>query len=317
MIWILAILILATTVQADVTRSHKITSQFMGSSESTTTDYYMSDKQATESTIKWTSGMMKTMSGGKEQASGNIVRLDKEVIWALDHKKKTYTEMTFAEFREMMKKGMKEMEGMEGAEEEAPDTTAEEMYTWTVEDKSDPQPKTILGYSCKNAHIVATGVNKNEPNDQVIITFNMWNSTEVPGAQEITDFQTRYMKALGLDIEALTPGLMQAVMLYQKQFEQLVEAAKKAPGEPVQNLIEIKRQQLKGVSLKKAVSEGAKEELLGKLPFGKKKKEEKKEEKPEWEMKVKFSVNTELTQAAASAVEATRFDVPAGYKLKK
>jgi hypothetical protein len=234
-------------------------------------------------------------------------------VWTLDPGKKTYTEMTFAEFREMMKTGMAEVEK---AEEEEPDTAAEEMYTWTVEDKSDPQPKTIGGWECRNARIEATGVNKTDSLDKVIITFDLWNSTGVPGAEEIRDFQARYLKALGLDETALTPGLTQAALLYQKQFESLMEAAKKAPGEPVQSVIEIKRNQLKGQSLGKAVAEGARQEVLGRLPFGKK-KSEPKPEKPEYILKTKFRVATELTEAETTSVDAAKFEIPTGYKLKK
>ena len=313
MVWILAVLLLVSSAQADVIRKHRTASQFMGSSEGTSTDYYSSDRHSSESTLRWTAGMMKTLSRGKETLSTQITRLDRELVWTLDPGKKTYTEMTFAEFREMMKKSMTEMEK---SEEEQPDTVAEDMYTWTVQDLSDPQPKTISGWVCRNAHIEATGVNKADSLDKVIIGMDLWNSTEVPGADEIRGFQTRYLQALGLDELGLTPGLAQAAFLYQKQFEALTEAARKAPGEPVQNVIEIKRHQLKGPSVGKAVAEGARQEVLGRLPFGKK-KSEPKPEKPEYVLKTKFRVSTELTEATATPVDAAKFEIPAGYKLKK
>jgi hypothetical protein len=313
MIWILAVLLLVSSAQADVTRTHKTSSQFMGANEGTTTDYYTANKHCNESTLRWTSGMMKTMTGGKETPNAQIIRLDKELIWSLDPKKETYTEMTFAEFREMMKKTEKDMAS---AEEEQPDTVSEEMYTWTVEDKSDPQPKTINGWACRNARIVATGVNKHDSLDKVIMTMDLWNSTDVPGVQEIQNFQISYMKALGLDELALTPGLAQAAMLYQKQFQELIEAARKAPGEAVQSTTEIQRNQLQGPSVGEAVSEGAKQEILGKLPFGKK-KAEPKEVKPQYVLKTKFKITSELTEASTTNVPAAKFDIPAGYKLKK
>jgi len=313
MVWILAVLLLVSSAQADVMRKQRTTSQFMGSSEGTSTDYYAGDGYTSESTMRWTAGMMKTLTHGKETTSSRITRLDRQLVWTLDPAKKTYTEMTFAEFREMMKKSMAEMEK---TEEEQPDTTAEDMYTWTVVDQSDPQPKTIGGWLCRNARIEATGVNKADTLDKVIITMDLWNSAEVPGADEIRNFQLRYMQALGLDQTALTPGLAQAVMLYQKQFEALTEAAKKAPGEPVQSVIEIKRHQLKGPSVGKAVAEGARQEVLGRLPFGKK-KSEPKPEKPEYVLKTKFRVTTDLTEATTAAADAAKFEIPAGYKLKK
>jgi hypothetical protein len=313
MIWILAVLLLVGSAQADVIRKHHTTSQFMGSWEGTSTDYYTADRHASESTVRWTAGMMKTLTHGKETPSAQITRLDRRLVWTLDPAKKTYTEMTFEQFRDMMKKGLAEKES---AENEQPDTTAEDMYTWTVEDKSDPQSKAIGGWNCRNAHIVATGVNKKDSLDKVIITMDLWNSADVPGAQEIRDFDTRYLQALGLDELALNPEAMQAAMLYQGQFKALTEAAKKAPGEPVQSLIEIQRNQLQGPSVGQAVTEGARQELTGRLPFGKK-KSEAKPEKPEYVLKTKFRVSTELTEASTAPVEAAKFEIPDGYKLKK
>ncbi|HEY3293876.1 MAG TPA: hypothetical protein VGL38_00405 [bacterium] len=311
--WLLILLVCVTAANADVTRKQTVSSQFMGANEGTTIEYYSADRHATESTLKWTRGMMKTATGGKTVESGSIVRLDKQLVWSINPKDKTYTEMTFEQFREMLKKGNAEVEKAEG---ERPDTAREEMYTWTVVDKSEAQPKMIGGWNCRNVRIEATGVSKADSMDKVIMTIDTWNSPDVPGAKEITEFGERYVKALGLDKEALTPGLMQASAMYQKQFKELIEAARKAPGEPVQSLMEIKRNQLKGPDIGKAIAEGAKNELMGKLPFGRK-KEAPKEQKPEYEVKVKFSVTSTLTEASTSATDAAKYEIPAGYKLKK
>jgi hypothetical protein len=313
--WLLIVLLLASAAQADVTRKHKISSVILGSSEGTTADYYTTDRHAEESSTKYTSGLMKTATGGKEMQSMNITRVDKELVWQLDPKKKTYTEQTFAEFREQMKKGMAQLDSAK--KDEPKDTVSEDMYTWTVVDKSDPAAKTINGWNCKNVQIEAKGINKHDSLDIVFITINSWNSEDVPGTKEIADFNVNYLKKLGLSELALTPGLMSSAMLYQKQFDALIEAAKKAPGEPVTSLMEIKRNQLKGPNIGKAIAEGAKSEIMGKLPFGGlKKKEPPKEEKPTYELKTKFSVNSELTEATITGVDAGKFEIPAGYEKK-
>jgi hypothetical protein len=97
----------------------------------------------------------------------------------------------------------------------------------------------------------------------------------------------------------------------------LIEAGKKAPGDAVQSLIEIKRNSLKTKPLGKAIAESAQNEMLSKLPFGGGKKKEPKEEKPTWELKTKFSASSELTEATVAAVDAAKFEIPAGFKLKK
>jgi hypothetical protein len=314
--WLLILLVLVSSAHGDVTRKHKTSSVSFGAFDATSTEYYAEDRSANETSTLWTKGMMKTMTGGKERASTTITRLDKEVVWTLDPKEKTYNEMTFAEFREMMKKSMKEMQDAKGEDEAKADTVSEDMYEWKTEAKSDPNPKTIHGWTCRNMHVVAVGTNKQNPEDRVSITVNNWNSPDVPGAEEIRAFQERYVKAIGLDEMALTPGMMNAAMMFEKQLKSLIEESKKAPGEPVTSLIEIKRHELVGPSVGEAMKEGMKSELMGKLPFGKK-KEEPKAQEPKYEERVKFSVNTELMEASTGNVDAAKFEIPAKFKLKK
>ena len=311
---LLAILLFASFAQADVTRKHRSTGQFMGANEATSVDYYTADRSASESTTKWTSGMMKTMTKGKPQEAVTITRLDKEVVWTLDPKEKKYSEMTFAEFRKQMEDAQSKMKEAE-EENELPDTTAEDMYEWTVEDKSDPNPRTINGWSCRNVQMIATGVNKQNAEDKVWLTLDAWNSPDVPGAEEIRAFHERYLKALGIDVQAFASGLNQAALLYEQQMDMLIEAGKKAPGEPVTSLLEIKRRQVKGPNIGKAIGEGAMESMTGKLPFGMKKKKAEPEA-PEYVEKVKFSMTMELTEATSNAVDVAKFEVPAGYKKK-
>ncbi len=313
-ILLILVALCALTAHADVTRKQKVTSQSFGAYEGTTTYYYTADRSAEESEKRWTAGVMKTMTGGKPTESASITRLDKEIIWQIDPRKKSYTEMTFAEFREMIMKAQQEM-AAEGGEEVDTSTVSEDLYDWTWETKSDPNPRTINGFVCHNAQFVATGINKQNPEDKVWIRFDCWNSPDIPGSEEIRAFQMRYLQALKLDEKALTPGLMSAAMFYQKQMDKLIEEMKKAPGESVLQTMEIKRRQLVGPAVGQAVGEAAKEELLGKLPFGKKK--EKKQEEPRWEEKVKFSFTSELLEASLNPVDPGKFEVPAGFKLKE
>lgn len=309
----LILVLIATSAFADVTYKRKTTTQGFGASEGTSTEYYLADRSCTESSIKWTKGLMKTMSGGKEQLTTSIVRLDKQLVWNVDTKKEEYREMTFEEFRKMLADASAQME--QGESDAPVDTAREELYEWKVEAQSSPDPKTINGFVCKNAKWVATGTNKQDSNDRVIITFDLWNSETIPGSADVKLFSENFAKAIGLNLEELQPGLMMAISLYKSQFEKLAEEAKKAPGMSVTSLMEIRRNQLVGPGVGKMMKEGMKNEVMGKLPFGKKK--EPKVEEPKYEERVKFMVATELTEATAGSIEATKFEIPAGYKLKK
>jgi len=316
--WLLLVFFIVGGVQADVTRTVKTSSYLViGESEVTSVDCYANDRSTAESTTKWLGGVMKTVKGKKPIQSISITRLDKEIVWTLNPKKETYTQMTFAEFREQMEKGMAETEETEIEEVEEVDETSEaeneDEYEWTLEVLSDPEPKIINGWECRNVKLMATGTHKEEPRDKVWITIDQWNSPDVPGMQEITDYNTRYMKALGVDELALTPGLMDVAAAYQNQFSALFEETKEAPGESVLNSIEIKVNQQVGPTAKERAADAATDELTKKLPFGLKKKKKKE---PRWEEKVKFQSTTELVEVSLDPVDKSRFEVPEGYKKK-
>ena len=310
-------LLIGGSAFADVKREYKSKSTIgkLGTNESTGTDYFTADKHNGESAVKWTGGFMKTMSGGKTAESSVITRLDRDSVWTIDHHKKSYSVMSLAEFREQLKKGMAEAEQ---AEPEEDDTTAAppDQYDWTVEDLSDTNPKEINGWSCRNAHVVATGVNKQDPNDKVIITVNNWNSEAVPGSDQILAYTKKYLEALGLNDIAMTEGLMAAAFLYADKIEEVLDKAKEARGEAVESVVKVEHNRLKGKSLAKAAKEGAAEELAKKVPFGLGKKK-KQEEKPEYILKTVFSSERLLLSATTDAVDGSKFEIPADYKLKK
>ena len=312
-------LVFAGHVLADVKRETKTSGTIarMGVNEATATDYYTADKHTSESVVKWTRGIMKTLTGGKALDGANIVRLDKDSVYTVDKRKETYAVMSLAELREQIQKGMTDMEGAQPEEEDEVDSTStEDLYEWTTEDVSEADAKEIHGFTRRNARIRTTGINKQDANDKVIINFDMWNCENVPGTEEILAFNQNYLKALGLDELALQEGLLASAWMYQGKLTELIEAAKKAPGEAVTSLIKIEHNRLKGKSLKQAAKEGAAEELTKKVPFGLGKKK-KQEEKPEYVLKTVYSFDYELLNAAVEAVDTAKFEVPAGFKRKK
>ena len=90
----------------------------------------------------------------------------------------------------------------------------------------------------------------------------------------------------------------------------------RAKPEPVTVLMEIKRNELTGPDVGKAMKDAAMKDMMGKLPFGGKKKETTPEE-PKWEEKIKFSSTSELIEVNSDKIDPGKFEVPAGYKLKK
>jgi hypothetical protein len=280
--WLLVILICIGSSHADVTRKMKTSMYMMGDAEVAAVSYIAGDRAADMTTTTWLSGMMKTVAGKKPIEATTIVRLDKEA----------------------------EAEEPPEPETEEPE---EELYNWTVESCSEPDPRTINGWNCRNVKVIATGVNKQEPRDKVWITMDFWKSTEIPGQQEAYDYTMRYLKALGMNEQALYQGLAASAAMYMEQMNLLFTENSKVPGEPVKSIIEIKVNKLSGPSVKDAVADAAKDELMGKLPFGKKKSEPKE---PTWEEKIKFRSENELVEVSLDPAPPSTFEIPAGYKKK-
>ena len=149
----LAILMLSLiSVSADVTVYQKSTTDNllgMGGSEVTTTEYYKADKSCRENSTKFTSGMMQFATGGKATQNMEIVRLDKSVIWEIEPKEKSYTEMDFSAMKEFMKSGF----APEGMEEERSPAEDEDEYDWSIDIKKGDKSENINGFESKNGLI--------------------------------------------------------------------------------------------------------------------------------------------------------------------
>jgi hypothetical protein len=94
-------------------------------------------------------------TGGAEEGSVMIVRLDKKLMWMLNPEKKTYSEITFADIQKMANKGSDKMaamkEKMKGMPEEQRKMMEKMMggqMDQPVTVKKTGETKSILGHSC-------------------------------------------------------------------------------------------------------------------------------------------------------------------------
>ena len=103
--------------QADITMQERVTiggfgGMSLANMSGTTTTSISGDRARTESDLKFESGLLRTFAAAAGKST-EIVRLDQDKIYTLDTKKKTYTEMTFADQRASMQQAMEKMQ--EGA----------------------------------------------------------------------------------------------------------------------------------------------------------------------------------------------------------
>lgn len=337
-LFVVVAIALAQIAMAQVTFETKVTSygfMGMGAFESTTETFLRIDAQRTDTKIKFTGSVMKMFS--PKGTVTNIIRLDKELIWDFNDKKKKYTEQTFDEIR----KSFEEL-GQAGSDQQMasgalPEEDYEAEYKWskpTIKVKNLGEKKTINGFSCQHylASVTTIGTHiETGIKDTMLFVSDLWNAKNVSKKMDlVNDFNKRYLKAIGFDIPE-NQGLAMIAGMYKEHMQALGDEISKLKGYPIVN--DMKLTLTKNMSSVEHEEEEPKKEslsmrdiqrnfggLLGKKLMKdvlNKKAEKKSEEPPKASVAKLFHMKSEVISISESSIAVDKFEVKKGYKLKK
>jgi hypothetical protein len=192
---------------------------FGGNKPITSTQYIQGNKSRTDN-----------INEEGKLTTSTIIDLDREVFISIDHKKKEYTEMTFAEYRKMLESlGGKSKEAQQEREKSEPEVKV----SFDVKVDRTGEKKNVAGYNAEKVILTMTakgekqaeGGNAGEMDKGgMIITSTNWLSTEVKGYDEVIVFHQTFAEKLGM-----TPGggLAGIIERLTKNNPQLAEAMKK------------------------------------------------------------------------------------------
>jgi hypothetical protein len=280
-----------------------------------------------------------------------IVDLDKETITHIDNLKKTYTVMTFEEMRQhIAEAARKSRERQQGRNDSQATANPDEKLDFHVNVRNTSNTKEVAGLKASEA-ILTMAVDaqntKTGEKGNLAITNDMWMAPEVPGYAEVRDFQKRYALKMGAMFnESVSPAMLASMQPGSSQgMGELAKEMSKLKGTPVLQIMRLgsttNGQPLPAASeaplpesnapampsagdvAKESVTSSISSKLggLGGLGgFGHKKKKE--EPAPEQksgaaaqpQSAVLIESKTELTSFSRDKVDATKFNVPAGYK---
>ncbi len=306
---IVLLFIIAISVQADVVLKKKMSFEGMmgmGSNETTETEYVQADRSCSEKVNKVSGGMMG--KSGKERQDVLITRIDKGIMWNLDVKKKTYTEMSLTSIKDMMN---------QAKDDTAPgknDESAQSDYEWTSEVKQLDEVREVNGFKCKGLVGTALGVNKKDPNDKIRMTSEFWVAVQAPEMKELEEYYKAYAKLLGVDPYQSQLAMDQMTQKYSSQFGGLfTDKLSNLGGYPIKVSMKMEKSGGLGSQGKSEDDEKAAEMMskLGNLMGGKKKMEKSADG-----MTTVFSMITEVTSIESKPVEAGKFEVPPDFKKK-
>jgi hypothetical protein len=351
--WYLAILVVAVALvlftvsaaRSDVTVQRLVKSGgFGGIGAFETTEKLMisGDKETTTGTTKYSGKFSSLMNKAAKEAT-SITRLDKELIWTLDSDKKTYTEMTFEQMREMMKSM-----GSLGAifTQASADSLrkAMEKLSASVDVNKTGEKKTISGLDCERviltlrSEIVDSIANVT---DTTWIKNDIWMAPADKVPSELQNFDLKMAEKLGLTEGGPMAGLLNQ---YADAMKKLQDKLKELKGYPLGSTFSIvttthaeqkARAEAQAKDTTGQVAEAEEEtpiteerdvkSALGGL-FKKKAKEEskKKEEQKQKEeqekaqaqqgLKTVLEMTTETQKIETSSIDPSLFEIPAGYK---
>jgi hypothetical protein len=280
-----------------------------------------------------------------------IVDLDKETITHIDNQKKTYTVMTFEEMRQhIAEAARKSQERQHGHVDPQAAKNPDEKVDFHVNVRNTSNTKDVAGLKASEA-ILTMAVDaqntKTGEKGNIAITNDMWMAPEVPGYAEVRDFQKKYAQKMGAVFnEAVSPAMLASMQPGSSQgMSELAKEMSKLKGTPVLQIMRLgsttdgkplpaaseaplpesnsPAMPSAGDVAKESVTSSISSKLggLGGLGgFGHKKKkeepapEQKSGDNAQPQAAVLVESKTELTSFSRDKVDATKFNVPAGYK---
>lgn len=290
--------------------------------------------------------------------SSEIIDLDKETITRIDNAKKTYTVMTFEQMKQQMEEAARKARERQ-ARGKSPDAEQAPQMSFDVKVRNTGATKQVAGLNAGEAIITMTLQAKDQKTGEtgnIAMTNDMWMAPEIPGYNEVREFERKMaLKFGGMMREAFGGAMLAAMQPGSNQgMAEMVKEMSKLKGTPVLQVMRIgttaNGQPLPAASeaalpesnapempsagevAKESAKESVASSITGKLGglggfsgFGrKKKKEEPAPQSTDTAQKtgaqtnqnaaVLIESNIELSSFSSAPIEASKFDVPAGYK---
>jgi hypothetical protein len=208
------------------------------------------DKRRTDSDMHC-EGFMSLLCGNAQ--SGDIIRLDRDVQWSLDPRKKEYREShipTAAERQAAEQQAEAVMEKMKQcpapkSAAPTPDTSKCEMSQPVLDVKATDQHATIAGHDTRLSQVSLTQTCTNRQNGDVcsfVYSVDSWLAQDaVPGVDDSRAFDAAYLKKLGLDAQdpAMQKQIGQFLAPYRDSLKQLAAKSADLKGYPLKSTMRI------------------------------------------------------------------------------
>jgi hypothetical protein len=271
--------------------------------------------------------------------SSTIFDFDRETITNINHEKKVYSTLTFAEFAQLMEQLSKQMQEQMAALQ--PQQQPKGDIRFRVNETG--QRRNIAGIDAREFEFIMEMMATDPKTGQtgtVTSKSEMWIAPKVPGYEEVRQFWERSGEKLGAAMQGSSLQMFAAFPGLQKSMEEMQKQAAKMDGLPVLTVMRygegtpMPSMGQVGGQVAGGAAESAAAGALGRLGragavgaigglggFGRKKKSEDQQQTPPPQQpdastqKIPMiEMTTELTSYSSAPIDASVFSVPAGYK---
>src|SRR5882724_10891753 len=198
----------ASIAQADITLERTMVvegagAMAFGNMSGTTKTTISGDKARTDSDVKMQSKIVRFLGRNALGPSADIVRLDQDKIYHLNINKKEYTETTFEQMREQLKKMSDQMAANE--EKKQPSPIDESKCEWLppkAEVKKTGEKAQFAGYDSERVTITASQPCKDKETGsicEVALVVDEWLSPGFAEGAEAQKYYKAYAAKMGLD----------------------------------------------------------------------------------------------------------------------
>jgi len=175
--------------------------------------------------------------------STEIIDLDKETVTRIDHRKKQYSVITFQQMKQELESALSESQKQRAQQPAGTEPAAkadQPEMTFNVNVRNTGASKQVAGLDAKEAILTMALQGEDKKTGQtgaLDITNDMWMTPEIPGYDEVRDFDLRWGKKMGSMLNgALNPSTSMAAAVQPGSVKGMSEMAKemsKMKGVPV------------------------------------------------------------------------------------
>lgn len=278
----------------------------------------------------------------------DIIDLDKETITTIDHKKKQYTVMTFDQMKQQMEEATKKAKEQQAqAKPSQPQPSHPQgngapppKMKFKVNVRNTAATKNVAGLDAKesilNMELEATDQQSGQSGN-LAITNDMWMVPEIPGYEEVRDFNKRFAEKMGTvfgdtfkpTMAAMQPGSIEGMAEMAKEMSklkgvpvmQVMRMGSTTNGQPLPAASEAPLPASNGPSAgdvaKQSVGSAISSKLGGFGGFGKKKgpspDQSKSAQAGTPAQSVLMESSTQTASFSSAPIDSSQFSVPAGY----